>query len=92
MKRRSESGDGTCGVGSGEICDRGVEEAGVVGRRSVHAGDKAKLGRPGDEVPRVESSGDEPRGDALLRGDEEVNATQLQRVAKMNTPAAQETS
>ena len=43
--------DGTCGVGYGDAGSRGVEEAGVVGRRSVHAGDKTKLGRPGDEVP-----------------------------------------
>ena len=48
---------GTCGVGDGGVGARGVEEAGVVGRRSVHAGDETKLGRPGDKVPRVESGG-----------------------------------
>jgi hypothetical protein len=51
LKRRGESGDGTCGIGAGDVCARGVEEAGIVGRRSVHAGDKTKLGRPGDEIP-----------------------------------------
>jgi hypothetical protein len=67
-----------------------VEEGRVVGSRSVHAGDKSKLGHPADEVPGVERGGDEPRGDALHRVEEEVNATQLRRVAKMNTPAAQQ--
>ncbi len=90
MKRRRESGHSTVYVGLSGVCARGVEEAGVVGRRSVHAGGKTKLGRPGDEVPRVESGGDEPRCDALQRVDEEVNAAQLRRVAKMNTPAAQQ--
>ena len=89
---RRKSGYGTCGIGSGGVCARGVEEAGVVGRRSVHAGDNAKVGRPGGEVPRVESGGDEPRGDALQRVDEEVNAAQFQRSARLNTPAAQQTS
>ena len=81
---------GTCGVGYGGVGARGVEEAGVVGRRSVGAGDTTKLGRPGDEVPRVERGSYEPRGDALQRVDKEVNATQLQRVAEMNKPAAQQ--
>ena len=41
----------TCDVGRCEVCTRGVEEAGVVDRRSVHVGDKTKLGRLGDEGP-----------------------------------------
>ncbi len=73
IAKPAQSRDGTCGVGSGDVCARGVEEAGVVGRRSVHAGDKTKLGRRGDEVPRVESGGDEPLGDVLQRVEEEVN-------------------
>jgi hypothetical protein len=79
---------GTCGVGCREVCTRGVDEAGVVGRRSVHAGNETNPGLPGDEVSRVESGGDEPRGDALQRVDEEVNAAQLQWVAKLNTPCS----
>ncbi len=88
MKRRGKNGDDTCGIGAGGVCARGVDEAGVVGHRSVHAGDKTKLGRPGNEVPRVERGSDEPRGDALQRVDKEVNAAQVQRVAAMYTPAA----
>ncbi len=51
LKSRGESGDGTCDVGCGDGCARGVEEAGVVGRRSVHAGDETELDRRGGAIP-----------------------------------------
>ena len=80
-----ESGGGTCGVCAGDVGGEVYH-----GHQSAHVEAVSRLGCPGGIVKRVESGRDEPREDVHERVDEEIDAAQLDRVAKVDATATQQ--
>ena len=80
-----KSGGDTCGVGAGEVGGEVYH-----GHQSAHVDAVSWFGWPCGTMQRVESGRDEPREDVHDRVDKEIDAAQLQRVAKVDTPATQQ--
>ena len=75
---------GTCGVGAGDVGGEVYH-----GRQSAHVDAVSWFGYYSGIVQRVENGCDEPREDVHERVDEEIDAAQLARVAKLDATATQ---
>ena len=76
---------GTCGVGAGDVGGEVYH-----GHQRAHVEAVSRFGWPSGIVQRVESGRDEPREDGHERVDEEIDAAQLERVAKVDATATQQ--
>ena len=85
--RLQAKAEGTCGVGASDVGGEVYH-----GHQSAHVDAESRLGWPSGIVQRVESGRNEPREDVHERVDEEIDAAQLQRVAKVDAAAAQKVS
>ena len=75
---------GACGVGASDVGGEVYH-----GHQSALVEAVSQLGWPSGIVQRVESGRDEPREDIHERVDEEIDAAELARVAKLDATATQ---